>query len=129
MAQMSILKVVLGSLFSKPVTRKYPFVKRDPFKATRGHIGIEINKCTFCSLCSKKCPTDAITVNRQEKLWTIDRLRCIACSACVDACPKKCLSMENMYSPAQVKKQIDSFHQEAVAAPATAESSPVETTA
>ena len=63
-------------------------------------VSIEIDKCIFCGICQKRCPTDAIVVNTASKAWLINRLRCIACSACVDACPKKCLAMENMYSTA-----------------------------
>jgi ech hydrogenase subunit F len=120
MAQMSIFNVVFRSLFSKPSTRRYPFVKRETFVGTRGHIEIDIAKCTFCTLCAKRCPTSAITVDRQAKNWTIDRLSCIACSACVDACPKDCLTMANSYSPAQVTKSLDTFHQETAAKPAEA---------
>jgi ech hydrogenase subunit F len=117
MAQMSILKIVGRSLFSKPVTRRFPFVKRDAYPATRGHVAIEIGKCIFCSICAKKCPTDAIVVAKPDRNWSIDRLRCIACGACVDACPKKCLAMANSYAPAAIEKKSDLFHQETPAAP------------
>ena len=32
--------------------------------------------------------------------WQIDRLKCCTCNLCVEVCPKKCLFMENQYSPA-----------------------------
>jgi ech hydrogenase subunit F len=109
---LSIGALILKWVGRKPATRLYPIEKRETYPATRGHISIDINACTFCTLCQKRCPTGAITVKRTEKIWEIDRLRCIVCSACVDACPKKCLTMENTYSPAQVSKKIESFHQE-----------------
>ena len=113
MSQMRIAKVVTRSALSRPATRLYPFEKRPFFKNTRGSISIEIDKCIFCGICQKKCPTQAITVTKASKDWQINRLRCIACNACVEACPKKCLAMENAYSPAVVRKGADDkFHQQ-----------------
>jgi ech hydrogenase subunit F len=120
MAQMSLGKVVGRWMMSRPATRLYPFEKRTPYKITRGSISIEIDKCIFCGICQKKCPSVAITVTKATKDWQINRLRCIACNACVEACPKKCLNMENMYSPAVVVKGADdTFHQEEKAKPAS----------
>ncbi|HEY9160153.1 MAG TPA: 4Fe-4S dicluster domain-containing protein [Desulfomonilia bacterium] len=88
----------MKNLFMKPSTRLYPSRKRQSFSATRGHIDIDGEKCIFCGICQKKCPTGAISVARKEKTWEIERLRCIACGCCVDACPKSCLSMKGLYS-------------------------------
>jgi formate hydrogenlyase subunit 6/NADH:ubiquinone oxidoreductase subunit I len=112
MAQMSFGKVISRSVLSRPATRLYPFEKRPFYKATRGAVGIDVEKCIMCSICQKRCPTDAITVTKANKDWQINRLRCISCGACVDACPKKCLWLENAYSPAVVLKgPDDKFHQ------------------
>jgi formate hydrogenlyase subunit 6/NADH:ubiquinone oxidoreductase subunit I len=113
MALFSISKLVMGWSFRKPATRLYPFETRPAYKVTRGHVAIDIGKCTFCTLCEKKCPTDAIAMDKAKRTWTIDRLRCIQCSACVDACNKDCLSMENSYSAPSTAKTIDSFVQPA----------------
>jgi ech hydrogenase subunit F len=112
MASFSIFKIVTAWAFSKPATRLYPVAKRESFLNTRGSIEIDIQKCSMCTLCQKKCPTEAIVVKRQEKIWEIDRLRCISCNACVDVCPKKCLSMLTLYSPSVTKRSVDSFVQE-----------------
>jgi formate hydrogenlyase subunit 6/NADH:ubiquinone oxidoreductase subunit I len=106
---MKFTPVVLRNLFSKPATRLYPFVKRTPYKNTRGSVGIDINSCIYCGICQKKCPTDAIVVAKADRLWQIDRMRCIACSACVDACPKKCLTMDGAYAPSATAKNADRF--------------------
>ena len=118
MASFNIFKIVTGWAVKKPATRLYPFEKRASFLHTRGSIEIDIAKCSMCTLCQKKCPTDAIVVKRQEKIWEIDRLRCISCSACVDACPKKCLTMITVYSPSVTTRSVDSFVQEQPNAPA-----------
>ena len=96
---MEILGIVMESLVFGSKCKMYPVKPAKFFDATRGHVEIETGKCILCSLCAKKCPTDAITVERQNKIWKIDRMKCIACALCVDACPKKCLKMANSYSP------------------------------
>ena len=51
------------------------------------------SKCVYCTLCAKKCPVGAITVDRAEKTWEIDRSVCVKCGQCVKNCPKKALTM------------------------------------
>ena len=104
MSFFAINKLLLGSLFRKPYTTKYPFEPKQHVKGSRGSIEIEIEKCIFCTLCAKKCPTNALEVDREKKTWTIDRMRCITCGACVDVCPKKCLIMDSCYmEPKQIQ--------------------------
>jgi ech hydrogenase subunit F len=106
-------KTVLSNLFSRPVTRRYPTKLKDArhVAGTRGKIAIDIEKCTFCMLCQKRCPTNAITVTRAAKEWNIDRLACCSCNACVEVCPVRCLSMEERYTPPTVTKDRDYFRQ------------------
>jgi ech hydrogenase subunit F len=87
----------LLNIFKKPATLMYPVKKREYYEATRGHISIEFEKCIHCTICAKKCPTDAINVDRANKVWEIEHLRCIACGSCVENCPKKCLTMNKEY--------------------------------
>ena len=46
------------------------------------------NKCVYCTLCAKKCPGEALTVDRKEKTWTLDEDKCVSCGTCKDVCPK-----------------------------------------
>ena len=58
--------------------------------------GLPVNdpaKCVYCTLCAKKCPAGALTVDRAAKTWTLDEDKCIACGTCHDVCPKKCIIM------------------------------------
>ena len=48
--------------------------------------------CVYCTLCARKCPEGAITVDRTEKIWSVDHEKCTKCGTCVSACPKKALS-------------------------------------
>ena len=49
--------------------------------------------CIYCTACARKCPMEAITVDRDAKTWEIDRDKCVLCGVCVSTCPKKTLSI------------------------------------
>jgi formate hydrogenlyase subunit 6/NADH:ubiquinone oxidoreductase subunit I len=103
---------IFKNLASKPATRQYPMVRRASFKDTRGHIGINIDNCIFCGICSKKCPSNALTVDRNAKSWEIDPFKCIICNVCEEVCPKKCIiSNEDYNTSALVKVKRKSVQQ------------------
>jgi len=117
MSVISFSKTVLHNLFSKPATRMYPQVPRVYPERTRGQIGIGIDDCIFCGICSKKCPTGAIAVTRETKSWSIKRFGCIQCGACVEVCPKKCLTMLQTYTAPEALKTVETFSQTIVLSP------------
>lgn len=88
---------VVRNLLKKPVTRKYPFVVRDPFPAFRGELVMDIEKCIFCGMCSRKCPSQCIAVDKEKGTWTCEVGACISCGYCVDNCPTKCLTMKDVH--------------------------------
>ena len=106
---MKFVGFALKNLFSKPVTSSYPFVKKEYKDRYRGRITIDIDDCLFCGLCSRKCPSGAITVDRNNRIWSIDRMGCVQCSNCVEGCPKKCLHVENEYTKPDYTKIVDTF--------------------
>lgn len=110
MSIMKIGKMIMTHLFKKPATLMYPVIPRKFEERTRGHIEIDVNECILCSICVKRCPTDAIAVERTGRTWAIDRLRCIQCGNCVDYCPKKCLYMRNAYTQPSTGKVAESFN-------------------
>jgi formate hydrogenlyase subunit 6/NADH:ubiquinone oxidoreductase subunit I len=103
---------MIGNIFKNlgkgPATRLYPFEKREPFRASRGRVkGVEIDKCIFCGICSKKCPADAIKVDRNAKTWEINPFKCVICGVCSEVCPKKCIMMDEAYTTvASVKDNL-----------------------
>lgn len=121
-----ISKTILKSLLGEPATAMYPARPREYPAGARGQLAIEIEKCIFCGLCAKKCPTRALKVSREKKAWEIDRLKCITCGACVDACPKKCLALKPPPSLPQTKRASDAFIQKAAppASPSPAPTNP-----
>lgn len=108
MAAFKIGKVLLRSLFSQPATLMYPVKPAKCTEATRGHMTIDIDKCIFCGLCQKKCPTNAITVDRNARTWSIERMKCIQCNACAAlGCKKDALHMDPHYTAPNTVKVID----------------------
>lgn len=119
MTVFSFSKTVLKNLFSKPVTTAYPLKPREYPDRTRGHVQIDIDQCILCGLCSRKCPADAIKVDRAGGTWSIYRFGCIQCASCVESCPKKCLSMGQAYTDPGPEKHWE-IHRKPVAPAAPA---------
>ena len=46
---------------------------------------IDLEKCTGCTLCVKKCPTDCISGEKKGP-HTINQEACIKCGHCYDVC-------------------------------------------
>jgi NADH-quinone oxidoreductase subunit F len=46
---------------------------------------IDVEKCTGCTICAKKCPTNAIIGARKQAHFIIAD-KCISCGACEEAC-------------------------------------------
>lgn len=107
----SFTGVVLKNLFSKPVTRMYPQKPREYPERTRGHVINHIEACIFCGICQRKCPTNAIEVDRTNKTWKIERFNCVQCACCVHNCPKKCLAMQKEYTKPEREKTEDMIRQ------------------
>ena len=51
------------------------------------------SKCIYCTLCAKKCPQEAITVDRKAKTWVLNEDECVCCGTCQSACPKDAIIM------------------------------------
>jgi ech hydrogenase subunit F len=109
MSLFTFTKTVVRNLFSKPATRLYPQQPRVYPERTRGHIENDLDVCILCGLCSRKCPTGAIAVDRTAKSWSISPFSCIQCGCCVESCPKKCLSMRQTYTQPAAAKKTDVY--------------------
>lgn len=106
----AMAKTALKTILKKPATIRYPAEppKRTPI--TRGHIVFDGSKCISCSICQRKCPTQALTLDKEAKTWQINRFRCVICNSCVETCPAKCLSTDNRYTAPASAKGVETFH-------------------
>jgi len=104
MPYFSMSRLTLKWAFRKPATTRYPFRPRKAIAGSRGELVFTRDDCLYCTICTKKCPTAAIAVDKKAKTWSIDRLSCISCGSCVDACPKKSLTFSTDYAAAALNK-------------------------
>ncbi|HEY5561857.1 MAG TPA: 4Fe-4S dicluster domain-containing protein [Clostridiaceae bacterium] len=91
----NMLQLIMSNITHKPQTRLYPITERIPYERSRGQIEMDDTNCIYCKICANKCPADAITVDRDKKIWTLEAHRCIICNECVAVCPKKCITMKS----------------------------------
>jgi NAD-dependent dihydropyrimidine dehydrogenase PreA subunit len=54
---------------------------------------IHADKCKRCGLCTKNCPTNCISGDKNTP-YVIDQSRCVKCGTCVDKCPFKAITKE-----------------------------------
>ena len=113
--------IVSGTFIKKPPVKKAPPAKpAAPAAAAAAHVGAaapggpqaeppapaeapkprddgkpvqDPAKCVYCTICAKKCPAGALTVDRAAKTWTLDEDACVACGTCAGVCPKKAIIM------------------------------------
>lgn len=90
--------VVTGTyLKKKPAPKKPAANAEEPASTVKPRDdGLPVSdpaKCVYCTLCAKKCPAGALTVDRKEKIWKLDEDKCIGCGTCHDVCPKKAIVM------------------------------------
>jgi formate hydrogenlyase subunit 6/NADH:ubiquinone oxidoreductase subunit I len=108
---MSMIKSSLRNLVSRPYTVRYPYEDTHIPANNRGRVVWDMQKCIWCHLCEKNCPTKAITTDKQAKTQTIVRVRCIQCRLCADICPKKTITMEARYSSPGEHREVHTYHQ------------------
>ena len=100
-------KMTLRSLFSKPETIRYPFEEPEHPACMKGVVEFDYSNCIYCGICEKRCPTNAISVNKNDQTWTIDHFACIQCGSCIRECPKSCLTMNPvLVHPSTEKKKV-----------------------
>jgi NADH-quinone oxidoreductase subunit I len=108
---------VLGSLFKKAATTRYPFVKAQMPKDFRGKLRFTPERCIGCKACMRDCPAGAITIRqvgevppapdsttgKPVKLFEaeIDLAKCISCAQCVYSCPRNALEATPEFELAQ----------------------------
>ena len=67
--------------------------KPEAIEMKMGQVTVDLSKCVYCTLCAKKCPASALTVDRATKTWKLNEKECVGCGACAEHCPKGCITM------------------------------------
>ena len=99
--------LLLRNLLSPRATRPYPREVKPALEGTRGRLFNRIEECIFCTLCALKCPSQCLTVDKQQATWRYDPFVCVYCGLCVEACPVHCLYQDPTFpEPAEKKEAI-----------------------
>lgn len=102
---MKLLKEVLGNVGKKPFTLRYPKEKAEIPRGFRGGHEYDKEKCIWCGLCERFCPSGAIKIDKDKKEWSVDWGRCLFCGQCEEVCPTKCLWLGKKFEIASTNKE------------------------
>lgn len=91
---------VLSSFVKRPITRRYPFERKEAPEAFRGKVVWDPAKCTGCMLCIKDCPANALeltVIDRASKRFVMrfNSDRCTYCAQCEVNCRSKSLVLSD----------------------------------
>jgi formate hydrogenlyase subunit 6/NADH:ubiquinone oxidoreductase subunit I len=96
----AMLGDISRSLFKRPVTELYPFVRRPTPERLRGQLTFEASKCTGCKICVRDCPAAAIEIVVVDKatkrfVMRFETGRCTYCAQCVVSCNFDAIGMNH----------------------------------
>jgi ech hydrogenase subunit F len=102
-----MLPTILKNLFTGYATRLYPVQVREPFENARGQVVFLDDKCTMCGVCALRCPSVAITTDKEKNELVFYPLRCIVCEVCVQACPSDAIELICKWRPSFYDKPVE----------------------
>ncbi len=109
---MAMLSIVLRNLITGPVTTRYPDGPADIPEGNRGRVDWDMEPCTLCGLCQKRCPPLAVVVDKIAGTVSLQVFRCISCGVCADICPKGAISISQEYSRPGYGKEVRTYRKE-----------------
>ena len=72
---------------------------------------VSAEKCIGCGMCTRVCPYNAITVNKERKKAEVIEAACSGCGACGAECPVGAIEMSH-FTDEQIYAQIDAATEE-----------------
>ena len=64
------------------------------YKQRLGDFSLSNDKCQSCTICVKNCPSEALTLNSDDKIY-FDSEKCIYCRNCEEICPLNAIRIVN----------------------------------
>ena len=102
-----LLPELWRTLFTRPITVRFPFVPLELPPYFRGKVTIEPALCIGCGLCVRDCPAFALELEREsrEEFRLIHyHDRCAYCGQCQDVCRQGAIRLTNEYVPAAANR-------------------------
>lgn len=120
----ALVPELIRNLFTKPVTRMYPF---DPVAVPSGYRGVPkfiYDKCVGCQLCVKDCTAEALEIvqvveapapapaegetapkvaKRYRMVLYLDR--CIHCARCAEVCARNAIQLDEEFEIANFTRE------------------------
>ena len=104
----SLFPQLLRTIFSRPITVRYPFGKLKLPPYFRGRLVIDESKCVGCGLCVRDCPSSGLVLERTpDKDFSLVHYpdRCAYCGQCEDSCRTGALRLINEFVPAATHRE------------------------
>ncbi len=113
-----LLPELWRTLFTRPITVRYPFGPLELPPYFRGKVIIEPTLCTGCGACVRDCPAFALELERESDAMSKAegpkgreefRLihyhdRCAYCGQCQDVCRQEAIRLTSEYVPAAANR-------------------------
>jgi formate hydrogenlyase subunit 6/NADH:ubiquinone oxidoreductase subunit I len=99
----SLFPQLWRTIFSRPITVRYPFGKMELPPYYRGRLVIDETKCVGCGLCVRDCPGFGLVLERTpDKDFSLVHYpdRCAYCGQCEDNCRTGAIRLTNEFVPA-----------------------------
>jgi formate hydrogenlyase subunit 6/NADH:ubiquinone oxidoreductase subunit I len=99
----SLFPQLWRTIFSRPITVRYPFEELKLPSYFRGRVVVDASKCAGCGLCARDCPAYGLvlegTPQRGFRLLHYPD-RCACCGQCEIDCRTGAIRLTNAYVPA-----------------------------